>query len=193
MKHLKAFEKWENPIAQTKVLRDINNLFGALDDETYEMPTESQLQSEASTLEELLKIKDILKASGIDSEIEVLYEQAKDQVGQYQILVFDYEGDKLYATGFAGPRTISIYHYGHNTLCTYRIPMTENYRNEVEELEDPHEKFNDLLINGWPEDGPGVDSSPPTQEQIRQQKRLEFKAKIIKQLEEERKKKSNKK
>ena len=142
MKHLKTFEFWENTL--TKKLKDVDDVLGVFSD--VEHPTEEQLKDEDRIVKDLQEIQTILKVAGIDSKIEILDEDAKLKVGQYHILVFDYEGDKLYSNGWGGDREINVYHYGHTSRCEYEIPLgTEDYTTCVEDAPDKYQTFNSNL------------------------------------------------
>lgn len=190
MKHLKTFERWENPNSEfTDKLRKFNDIIGTLDDEN-DILDEDELKKrnkeETELVPELLEVKDILDAAGIKSHIEVLPKSAYDEVGQFHILSFEYNGDKLYSTGWAGDREIDVRDYGHRSRIEYQIPLNvEDYTTCVEDLEDPKEEFNRILFNGPEDEHPGIDSSAPTQEQRRQFKIQEFRKKILRQIEAE--------
>jgi len=157
MKHLKTFEKWDyahKDIANSKILLDINDVTG-LFDEAEDYPTQSQLDSDWKEHgKDLEKVKDLLIASNIPARIEKLDNETKDEVGQYHIVVFQIDDDKLYSLGDYDVMNheIDAYYYRSTSLVEYPIKLIHGWKYVPKELKEPHDEFNDNLLYGYSDD-----------------------------------------
>ena len=154
MNHFFTFEKWQNTaLSSSSKMRKMDNVFGLFDNE---LPKNDEIEYDKKThMKDILYVKDVLDDNGIDSEIEILDEDSKNQVGQYHILTFEHDGTKLYSKGEYDQfdRELWLYNYNFTDLCDFEIKFANGWKTYIEKKnDDKYKEFNDLLTNPNDED-----------------------------------------
>jgi hypothetical protein len=147
VKHLILFEKWKNALSNSSKMRNLDNVFGIFDNE---LPNTRDVEDDKKQyMEDLLEVKVILDDCKIESNIEVLDEDTKGEVGQYHILVFEYENDKLYSKGemYKYDQELVLYTYGHSTLVDYEIIFPNGFRTTVDEVPNKYQEFHNMVTS----------------------------------------------